>query len=1334
MHCESCSTENSQGAKFCNQCATPLSVRCRKCGSENPTDARYCAQCATALGAEARPLKPPSNGARPDIRSAGENSEPSSIEGERKTITALFADIKGSTDLEQDLDPEDARAIVDPALKLMIAAVNRYDGHVVQSTGDGIFAVFGAPVAHEDHPQRALYAGLRMQEELQRHGSKLQSEGRAPIEIRVGVNTGEVVVRSIATGNGQAEYTPIGHTTNLASRLQSLARTGTVAISEQTRKLVEGYFDLKPLGPTRVKGVNEPVNVYEVIGLGPLRTRLQRSAGHGLSKFVGRQAEMESLKRAAEQAKAGRGQIVAAIAEAGVGKSRLFFEFKAVAQSGCMVLEAFSVSHGKAASFLPLIDLLWSYFKIAATDDERTRREKITGRVLALDRSLEDTLSYLYWLLGISDENKQVAAIEVQTRKRRALDAIKRILLRESLNQPLVLIFEDLHWIDNETQAFLNLLVDSIATARVLLLINYRPEYRHEWGNKTYYTQLRLDPLGQEGADEMLSALLGDGAQLAALKGLIIEKTEGNPFFIEEMVQVLIDEGAIARDGTAVKLTKRLGELKIPPTVQAILAARIDRLAPDHKDLLQTLAVVGTEFRLALVRKIAEKAETELEPMMSELQLGEFIYEQPAVGDIEYTFKHALTHHVAYHSVLNERRRHLHGRIGVELESTYAESLDDHIAELAHHYARSGNHAKALKYSLRALVQCADRGSTAEALAHFESGLEHLQGLPDDDRRAELELDLRNAAFSSLGDRKGYGSTEVEQSTARAMELCQRPGINWVKAWTALYAIFFVQQMRPDVRKAAAVSSELVARAEEHEAVGHLAEAETWAAYARMVAGDFELAERAFERAWSISEKFEERTGNQASSLTGQMSQDHRMMQKAGTRQNNRIISGWNLWFMGYPDRALERIGIATAIAQEPGEPKDILTDIHGFATYIYEICRQPEQMRERAEARLALATESGFLTGRALSEIYLGLADAIAGDLEGGIARMRLHLSELKAAGSEYITDRSLTFIATALGRLQRYDEALRAIEESFEFIEKSGQRYYEAELHRLKGEILLAQNASNPVQSESCFRAAIEVARKQQARSWELRATTSLARLMRDTGRRDEAATMLAGIYNWFTEGFQTADLKDAAALLEELGESAESILHFWFATGRSPGRPAVLLDRWFHSNPEFDQLCKARFLARYEDAAAGRLDNWRKEPRSSLALVLLFDQFPRNMFRGTARAFATDAKARELSRHAIALGFDRKLSPSMGFFFYLPLEHSENLEDQRESVRLTGALVSERGFPDEALRYAEQHLDAIHRFGRFPGRNDSLGRQSTQEELDFLKDQELQRKRSY
>src|SRR5713101_6062511 len=641
MRCPSCTSENPETTKFCGSCGASLEAVCPNCGAENPPQFKFCGECGTPLRKPQRSPEPARPRGSPLAQNilrdkSGAGAEPA--DGERKTVTALFADIKGSTELMEELDPEAARAIIDPALKLMIDAAHRYDGYVVQSTGDGIFALFGAPLAHEDHPQRALYAALRMQEEMSRYSAKVIADGGMPIEARVGVNTGEVVVRSITTGAGQAEYTPIGHTTNLASRMQAVAPTGSIAISDQTRKLVEGYFQLKPRGPTRVKGLSEPVNVYEVTGLGPLRTRLQRSAGRGLTKFVGREREMDALKHAAEQARAGRGQIVAAMAEPGVGKSRLFFEFKATSQSGWMVLETISVSYGKASAYLPVIDLLRNYFDITVADDERKRREKVAGRVVTLDRSLEDTLPYLFSLLGIVEGDDPLAQMDGRVKKRRTLEAIKRILLRESLNQPLMVIFEDLHWIDEATQELLNLLADSIGTAKILLLVNYRPEYSHQWNSKTYYTQLRLDPLGQESAEEMLSALLGTspapatqspGAHwerssgdlqvagrvrasnsLEGLKRLIIDRTEGTPFFMEEIVQALFEDGVLQRNG-AVNLTRSLDQLKIPPTVQAILAARIDRLPADAKDLLQTLAVIGREFPLALVRRLLSTSDDE---------------------------------------------------------------------------------------------------------------------------------------------------------------------------------------------------------------------------------------------------------------------------------------------------------------------------------------------------------------------------------------------------------------------------------------------------------------------------------------------------------------------------------------------------------------------------------------------------------------------------------------------------------------------------------------------------------------------------------------------------
>jgi class 3 adenylate cyclase len=422
-------------------------------------------------------------------------------DGERKTITALLADLKGSTALIEGLDPEEARVIIDPALQLMMDAVHRYDGYVAQALGDGIFALFGAPLAHEDHPQRAVYAALRMQEEMRRYADTLRQKGYPPLQMRVGLNTGEVVVRSIRKDDLHTDYVPVGHSTNLAARMEQLATPGTIVVSSYTQRLTDGYFAFKDLGPTQIKGVEEAVNIYEVLGVGPLRTRLQVAARRGLTRFVGRQTEMEQMRKALDQATAGHGQIVGVMSEPGLGKSRLFYEFKLLSQKGCLILEAYSVSHGKASPYLPVIELLKSYFDLTPQDEERHRRGKVTEKVLSLDRRLEDTLPYLLALLGIPDPTASLQQMDAQIRRRRTFEALKKLLLRESLNQPLILIFEDLHWIDGETQGFLDVLSESVASARLLLLTNYRPEYRHEWGQKTYYTQVHLVPFGKEEAE-----------------------------------------------------------------------------------------------------------------------------------------------------------------------------------------------------------------------------------------------------------------------------------------------------------------------------------------------------------------------------------------------------------------------------------------------------------------------------------------------------------------------------------------------------------------------------------------------------------------------------------------------------------------------------------------------------------------------------------------------------------------------------------------------------------------------------------------------------------------
>jgi class 3 adenylate cyclase/predicted ATPase len=1118
MRCPGCSTENPDGAKFCIACGAALKSRCLKCGAESLPEAKFCAQCGASLQTTGAPVAAATALASTLADSGFATSEVP--EGERKTVTALFADIKGSMELMEELDPEEARAIVDPALKLMMDAAHRYDGYIVQSTGDGIFAIFGAPVVHEDHPQRAVHAALRMQGDLKRYADQLRERGQPPLSVRVGINGGEVVVRSIRIGDAHTEYTPIGHSMSMASRLQTLAAPGSVVIGESVQKFVEGYFQLKALGASKIKGVSEPVKIYEVTGLGPLRTRLQRSAGRGLTKFVGRQREMKTLKHAAEQAQGGHGQIVAAMAEPGVGKSRLFFEFKATSQSGWMVLETFSVSHGKASPYLPVIDLLRNYFDISASDDERKRREKVTGRALALDRNLEDALPYLFSLLGIVEGEDSLAQMDGQIKKRRTLEAIKRILLRESLNQPLMVIFEDLHWIDEQTQGLLNLIADSIGTAKLLLLVNYRPEYSHEWSSKTYYTQLRLDPLGRESAQEMLSALLGDGKDLIPLKRLIIERTEGTPFFMEEIVQSLFEDGVLRRNGT-VKLAKSMNAVKVPATVQAVLAARIDRLSVEEKELLQTLAVLGREFRLELVHLVTLKPSDESERMLARLQAGEFIYEQLATGDVEYVFKHALTQEVAYNALLIERRKLLHERAGLALESIFAEQMEDHLDELAHHYSRSDNVSKAVEYLGRAGQQAMQRSAYADAISSFNTAIDLSLRLPVSPERTQRELFLRLAVGPALSSVKGWAAPEAERTYTRARELCERLG-DPPEIFPALVGLWIVHLLRGEIGTARELAERLLRRAQSADDPVLLQYAQLALGETSFFKGDLLHAREHLEVAISLHydrERYQAFTfrylGIDAVPLC-------------------LLYAAWTLWNLGYPDQALMRGKEALAFAHGLSHPFS-LAFTEGWFGVLHQYRREAYAAQETAEDAIALAAERGFtdLLSRATS--IRGWAISEQGRHEEGIAQIREGLAAYRATGSEILRPYFLTLLAEACMATGRLDDGLDALTEALAAADEHGNRHHDSEIHRLKGEVLLRQN--NAQEAQKSFEHAIEVARSQSAKSFELRATMSLARLLASQGHRDEARAMLAEIYNWFTEGFDTADLKEANTLLDEL-----------------------------------------------------------------------------------------------------------------------------------------------------------------------------------------------------
>ena len=865
------------------------------------------------------------------------------------------------------------------------------------------------------------------------------------------------------------------------------------------------------------------MDVYELTGAEPTRTRLQAAAARMLTRFVGRQQEIETLRQALERASTGHGQVVAVIGEPGMGKSRLFYEFTQVPHmQGWLIIEAGAVSsYGKATPYLPIIELLKAYFQVECPDDGRGMREGVVDKLVALDEALRPTLPALFTLLDMPVEDPPWQALEPPQRRQRILDAVKRLLLRESQVQPLLVIVENLHWIDTETQAVLDSMVESLPSARLLLLVNYRTDYQHSWGNKTYYTQLRLDPLPPARAEELLQALLGRDASLQPLTQCLIERTEGNPFFLEESVWTLAETKALVGERGAYRVAQALPSIQVPATVHAMLAARIDRLPTEDKRLLQAAAVIGRHIPFPLLQAIAEEPEETLRRSLAHLQVSEFLYELQLFPDHVYTFKHALTQEVAYQSLLQRTRQHYHRHIAQVMTEQFPDTVATRPELLARHYTEAGLSAQAIPYWERAGQRAVERSADIEAINHLTKGLEVLKTLPDTLERSQQELTLHLALGAAILRIKGYEDPELEQAYSRAQQLCQQVGDS-SQRFSALVGLWRYYLSQTRFQTARELAEQCFTLAQDLDDSVLLQEAHVILGTTLVYLGELVSARAHLEQGIAL----------------------HHLQQGRSLAFNREIDPGvaclsqmsWVLWLLGYADQALTRSREACTLAQQLSRPYSLAYAL-AMTSGLFMFRREAQHLQEQVETMIALAQEQGFARWLAVGRGWRGWALAERGEVQEGLAQLR-------QAPAMKLSQQPLR-LAEVYGKAGQAEEGLRVLTDALAAVSKNEERRFEAELHRVKGELLLMRSTGTgcsraallEVEAETCFCRAIDVAHAQHAKSFELRGVMSLSRLWQQQGRRNEARDMLANVYNWFTEGFDTPDLQEAKALLEVL-----------------------------------------------------------------------------------------------------------------------------------------------------------------------------------------------------
>jgi predicted ATPase/class 3 adenylate cyclase len=1043
-------------------------------------------------------------------------------EAERRQLTVLFCDLVDSTALSSQLDPEDWREVVRAYQTTCAEVIQRFEGHIAQLLGDGLLVYFGYPQAHEDDVQRAVRTGLVMVEAMAILNRRLGQRHGVRLAVRVGIHTGLVVVGEMG-GGGRQEQLALGDTPNIAARLQGLAAPNTVVISAATQQLIQGYFTCHTLGAQTLKGVATPLWVYQVGRATEVQQRFDVAAARGLTPLVGREHEVALLRERWAQVQAGQGHIVVLTGEAGIGKSRLVQAVKDEMSSATALRIEYRCSpYHQHSALYPVIAhlervLAWHQNE---TPEDRLRKLEEALRPYPLPLAEVGPLLATLLSLPLPEDRYPPLTLTPQRQKQKTLEALLTWLLALTERQPVLFIVEDLHWIDPSTLEFLTLLVEQGPTARLLTLLTCRPEFQPPWGLRTHLTPIALQRLPESQVEVMIARVTGGKALPPEVVAHIVAKTDGVPLFVEELTKTVLESGLLRESQRHYELTGPLPPLAIPATLHDSLMARLDRLAM-VKAVAQLGAVLGRTFSYELLQAVTPLDEASLQQALARLVDAELLYQRGVPPQATYLFKHALIQDVAYQSLLKSTRQQFHQRIAQVLETRFPAVVEAQPELVAQHYTAAGCAEQAVSYWQWAGQHASDRSAHLEAISHFTTGIELLKSLPETPERTQQALTLYIALGAALQMTKGLAAPEVEHAYTQARALCQQVG-ETPQLIPVLFGLWRFYTVRPQLHTARELGETLLRLAQQaHDSalavIAHYALGVTWYLLGALSAARTHLEEAIARYA-----------PDQRRVLVFHMGQEPGVA--------CRIYAAATLWLLGYPEQALARLHDTLALAHELSHPYS-LAFVWLWAAYVSQFRRDVPAVHEHAEAAIVLSTEQGFIFWAAIGTSCRGWAPAMQGQGEEGMAQARQGIATVRATGAALIVPYFCTLLAEVYDHLGHPEDGLQTLAEAHTLVEQQEERWWEAEISRLRGILLLRQTMTQQEEAEACFQRALDVARHQEAKSLELRAAMSLARLWQHQGKRAEAYDLLAPIYGWFTEGFDTADLQEAKALLDGL-----------------------------------------------------------------------------------------------------------------------------------------------------------------------------------------------------